>query len=246
MADQTGTLIVIPARLQSTRLPRKPLADIAGRPMVARVLDLCRGADLGPVAVATDSEEIASAVAAAGGNVTMTRDDHASGTDRVAEAVRTLDPDARHPIVLNMQGDYPTLDPDVLRRTVAVLRDGAADIATACNVITDDAETTDPNAPRLIGTPVGEDRLRALYFTRGAAPWGEGPHYHHIGLYAFRRRALDRFVALPPSPLERRERLEQLRALEAGMRIDAAVVEAAPIGVDTEDDLAAARRHFGA
>ncbi|MEO1200878.1 MAG: 3-deoxy-manno-octulosonate cytidylyltransferase [Pseudomonadota bacterium] len=237
-------LIVIPARLASSRLPDKPLADIAGKPMVLRVHDLCVSAGLGQVAVATDSEAIADCVRQAGATAVMTRSDHQSGTDRVAEAVGAIDPDRRFDIIVNMQGDYPTLDPHVLQAAVDVFDRSEADIATVCSVITDEAEKTDPNAPRLIGTPVAEDLLRALYFTRGIAPWGDGPHYHHIGLYAFRRAALERFVALEPSPLEQRERLEQLRALEAGMRIDAAIVEAAPIGVDTPADLALARAHF--
>lgn len=238
------TLIVIPARMAAARLPGKPLADLGGRPMVARTLEVAVSADIGPAIVATDSDEIAEAVAAVGGRAIMTSPDHASGSDRVHEAARVFDPGDRFQAVLNLQGDYPTLDPATLRATIAVLDDPDVDIATAASVITAEREKTDPDTPRLIGTPVDWRRLRALYFTRGQAPFGEGPHYHHIGIYAFRRAALDAFVALPPSTLEKRERLEQLRALEAGMRIDAALVDAAPIGVDTPADLEAARKHF--
>ena len=240
----SDTLIIIPARMAAARLPGKPLVDLGGKPMVVRTLQLAVRADIGPVVVATDSDEIAEAVTAAGGVAVMTRPDHASGSDRVHEAARIFDAQDRHQAVLNLQGDYPTLDPETLRATIAVLDDPAVDIATAASVITDARETTDPDTPRLIGTPVDWHRLRALYFTRGQAPFGEGPHYHHIGIYAYRRAALDAFVALPPSTLEKRERLEQLRALEAGMRIDAALVDAAPIGVDTPADLEAARKHF--
>jgi 3-deoxy-manno-octulosonate cytidylyltransferase (CMP-KDO synthetase) len=235
--------ILIPARMAATRLPGKPLADIAGRPMIAHVLDRATEAGVGPVFVATDSEEIAAAVAKAGGRAVMTRADHASGSDRVFEAMERVA--AGTEIVINVQGDLPTLDPADIRSALAPLTDPAVDIATIAAEIRKAEERTNPSVVKVVGTPVGGAvdvrRLRALYFTRATAPYGDGPLYHHIGLYAYRRAALERFVRLPPSPLERREKLEQLRALEAGMRIDVAVVASVPLGVDTPDDLAIAR-----
>jgi 3-deoxy-manno-octulosonate cytidylyltransferase (CMP-KDO synthetase) len=234
-------LILIPARMASTRLPGKPLADIAGEPMIVHVWRRAVEANLGPVWVATDSPEIAAAVAKAGGHAAITRGDHASGTDRVHEALHQADSAARADIIVNVQGDLPTLNPADLAAAAALLSDRSVDIATLAAEIVKTHERGDPNVVKVVGTPVGPDRLRALYFTRATAPAGEGPLYHHIGLYAFRRAALERFVALPPSPLERRERLEQLRALEAGMRIDAAIVASVPLGVDTPADLETAR-----
>ncbi|HEY6995451.1 MAG TPA: 3-deoxy-manno-octulosonate cytidylyltransferase [Xanthobacteraceae bacterium] len=238
MAD---ILIVIPARLVSTRLPGKPLADIAGEPMIIHVMRRAQAAQLGAVLVATDSEVIAACVEKAGGRAVMTRADHLSGSDRVFEALETVDPQRRAAIVVNVQGDLPTLPPSDIAAAIGPLADPAVDIATLAAEIRRAEERGDPNVVKLVGTPVAERRLRALYFTRATAPAGEGPLYHHIGLYAFRRAALARFVALPPSPLERRERLEQLRALEAGMRIDATIVESVPLGVDTPADLERAR-----
>src|SRR5262245_29467701 len=238
MAD---ILIVIPARMASSRLPGKPLADIAGEPMIVHVMRRAQAARLGAVAVATDSEVIAACVEKAGGLAVMTRADHVSGSDRIFEAPATADPQRRAASVGNVQGDLPTLAPSDLAAAVGPLADPAVDIATLAAEITRPQERGDPNVVKLVGTPVAERRLRALYFTRAPAPAGEGPLYHHIGLYAFRRAALARFVALPPSPLERREKLEQLRALEAGMRIDATLVESVPLGVDTPEDLERAR-----
>ena len=235
-------LILIPARMASTRLPGKPLADIAGEPMIVHVWRRALAAKLGRVFVATDAPAIAEAVEKRGGGAVLTRAGHASGTDRIHEALQKVDPGRRTEIVVNMQGDLPTLEPKSLAAAVAVLVDDAAvDIATLAAEIRKAEERDNPNVVKVVGTPVGPSRLRALYFTRATAPAGEGPLYHHIGLYAFRRAALERFVALPPSPLERREKLEQLRALEAGMRIDAAIVETVPLGVDTAEDLATAR-----
>jgi len=234
-------LIVIPARMAATRLPGKPLADIAGDPMIVHVLRRARAAALGEVVVATDSEPIAACVEKAGGRAVMTRADHVSGSDRIFEALQSLDPSARCEVVVNVQGDLPTLAPADIRSALEPLADPAVDIATLAAEITRPQERSDPNVVKLIGSPLGPKRLRALYFTRGEAPWGDGPHYHHIGLYAYRRAALARFVALPPSTLERREKLEQLRALEAGLRIDAAIVDSVPLGVDTPEDLARAR-----
>jgi len=238
MAD---VLVLIPARMASTRLPGKPLADIAGVPMIVHVLRRAEAADVGPVVVATDSVDIATTVEKAGARAVMTRTDHASGSDRIFEALCHVDPGRGAKIIVNVQGDLPTLVPDHIASALEPLADDAVDIATLAAEISDPAERSDPNVVKVVGTPVGPSRLRALYFTRATAPWGAGPLYHHIGLYAYRRTALERFVALPPSPLEQREKLEQLRALEAGMRIDVAIVDTVPLGVDTPQDLVRAR-----
>lgn len=235
-------LILIPARMGATRLPGKPLADIAGLPMIVHVLRRAQEAAIGRVAVATDSPEIAAAVAAHGGEVVMTRSDHPSGSDRIHEALEKLDGAAAHPVVINLQGDFPTIQPDHIRAVLGPLDDRKVDIATLAAEIHTEEESTNPNVVKVIGSPLGGNRLRALYFTRATAPYGDGPRYHHIGVYAYRREALARFVKLPPSPLELREKLEQLRALEAGMRIDVAIVDAVPRGVDTAADLETARR----
>jgi 3-deoxy-manno-octulosonate cytidylyltransferase (CMP-KDO synthetase) len=242
MAD---VLILIPARMASTRLPGKPLLDIAGEPMIVHVMRRAQAARLGEVVVATDSEVIAACVEKAGGRAVMTRADHASGSDRIFEALAVADAQRKIAIIVNVQADLPTIAPSDIAAAIAPLADPAVDIATVAAEITWEQERTDPNVVKLVGTPVGERRLRALYFTRAAAPAGEGPLYHHIGLYAFRRPALERFVALPPSPLEQREKLEQLRALEAGMRIDATIVDSVPLGVDTPADLERAREILG-
>jgi len=238
-------IIVIPARMASTRLPGKPLADIAGEPMIVHVARRAAESGIGKVLVATDSAEIASAVEAAGFAVAMTRADHESGSDRVFEALLAHDPDAAADVVVNLQGDLPTLSPDLVGRVLEPMRDASVDISTLAVEISEDDEKTDPNIVKLVGAPAGDGRLRALYFTRATAPWGEGPLYHHIGIYAYRRPALARFIGLKPSTLERRERLEQLRALEAGMRIDAMIVDTVPLGVDTPRDLERARRMLG-
>jgi 3-deoxy-manno-octulosonate cytidylyltransferase (CMP-KDO synthetase) len=235
------TLVLIPARMAATRLPGKPLADICGEPMIVHVWRRAVEAGIGRVAVATDSDEIAGAVRAAGGEVAMTSAAHENGTSRINEAIGRLDPGGAFDAIVNVQGDLPTIAPDAIRAALGPLADPAVDIATIAAVITRDEEKTDPNVVKVVGSEVGPKRLRALYFTRATAPFGDGPLYHHIGLYAYRRAALARYVALPPSPLEKRERLEQLRALEAGMRIDVAVVDAVPLGVDTPADLARAR-----
>jgi 3-deoxy-manno-octulosonate cytidylyltransferase (CMP-KDO synthetase) len=234
-------LVLIPARLAATRLPNKPLADIAGEPMIVQVWRRAMEAGIGPVAVATDSPEIAAVVEKAGGVAVMTRGDHPSGSDRIKEAADRLDPDGLHDVIVNVQGDLPTIDPRVIAASVLPLTDREVDMATLAAVITREAEKTEPSVVKAVGTPITAHRLRALYFTRATAPWGEGPLLHHIGLYAWRRKALDRFVALPPSPLELREKLEQLRALEAGMRIDIILVDDVPLGVDTAHDLERAR-----
>ena len=227
--------------MSSTRLPGKPLADIGGVPMIVHVWRRAMEADVGPVVVAADDARILDAVRDAGGRAVMTRPDHASGSDRIFEAIGAADPDGRHDIVVNVQGDLPTIEAEAVRAAVSPLRDLAVDIATLATPIRREEERDDPNVVKAVGTFVGERRLRALYFTRARAPWGEGDLLHHIGLYAYRRSALARFVALPPSPLETRERLEQLRALEAGMRIDISLVDVSPLGVDTPEDLERAR-----
>jgi len=238
-------LVLIPARMAAIRLPGKPLADIAGLPMIVHVLRRAEAARIGSVAVATDSADIAKAVEKAGGCAVMTSADHPSGSDRIFEALGRIDPHGRVTTVVNVQGDLPTLPPSDLVAALAPLADPAVDIATIAAEVRSREERTNPNVVKVVGTEVAQGRMRALYFTRATAPFGEGPLYHHIGLYAYRRAALVRFVALPPSPLERRERLEQLRALEAGMRIDVQLVDSVPLGVDTPEDLAAARALLG-
>lgn len=234
-------IILIPARFSAARLPGKPLADIDGSPMIVHVLQRALAAGIGPVAVATDTPEVADAVEAAGGRVVMTGTDHPSGSDRIHEALGIIDPEGRHDIVVNVQGDLPTIDPAVIAASAALLADEAVDIATLAALITREEERHAESVVKVVGAEVAPGRLRALYFTRATAPWGEGPLYHHIGLYAYRRQALERFVGLSPSLLERRERLEQLRALENGMRIDVAIVDDVPLGVDTPHDLERAR-----
>jgi 3-deoxy-manno-octulosonate cytidylyltransferase (CMP-KDO synthetase) len=237
-------LVLIPARMASSRLPGKALAAIAGKPMIVHMLTLAKAAAIGPVAVATDCAEVVRAVEAAGGRAVMTRTDHASGSDRIHEALGIVDPARRAAIVVNLQGDMPTLTPADLQAVLAPLADPVVDIATIATEIRDEAGRTNPNMVKVVGAAVAPGRLRALYFTRATAPFGEGPLYHHFGLYAYRRAALDQFVALPPSPLEKRERLEQLRALEAGMRIDVTIIDAEPLDVNTPEDLARVRDLF--
>lgn len=237
----SGALVVIPARMASTRLPDKPLLDIAGQPMIVHVLEQARAADIGPVVVACDDTRIKAAVEAAGGKAVLTDPDLASGSDRVRVAANAIDPDGRFPVVLNLQGDVPLIDPAAIRATFDPLSDPAVDIGTIATEIRDAALRDDPGAVKTVGTPTGAKRLRALYFTRATAPTGPGPLYQHIGLYAFRRAALEAFVALPPSPLEIRERLEQLRALEAGMRIDVSLIDSVPMDVNTPEDIEAVR-----
>jgi 3-deoxy-manno-octulosonate cytidylyltransferase (CMP-KDO synthetase) len=242
-------IIVIPARMAATRLPGKPLADIAGKPMIVHVLERAAEAALGPVLVACGDPEIAEAVEASDGRAVMTDPDLPSGSDRVLAAVETVDPNGAHDVVVNLQGDLPTIAPAAIAAVLEPLADPAVDIATLVAPIDDPAERDDPNVVKAVldfGAPDQMQRrtARALYFSRATVPAGEGPLYHHIGIYAFRRAALKRFVALPPSGLEKRERLEQLRALEAGMRIDAALIDDVPLGVDTEADLAKARERL--
>jgi 3-deoxy-manno-octulosonate cytidylyltransferase (CMP-KDO synthetase) len=239
---ETRTLVLIPARMAATRLPGKPLLDIAGLPMIVHVLRRAEAARIGRVAVATDTPEIAAAVTLHGGEVVMTHADHPSGSDRIYEALGKLDPGGETEIVVNLQGDFPTILPENIRSVLGPLADPVVDIATLAAQIHSEEEDTNPNVVKVVGSPISEHRLRALYFTRATAPWGEGPRYHHIGLYAYRRAALERFVGLAPSALERREKLEQLRAIEAGMRIDVTLVDTVPRGVDTPADLVTTRQ----
>jgi 3-deoxy-manno-octulosonate cytidylyltransferase (CMP-KDO synthetase) len=239
---ETRNLVLVPARMASTRLPGKPLLDIAGLPMIVHVLRRAEAAQIGRVAVATDTPEIAAVAKSHGFAAVMTRADHVSGSDRIYEALGELDPHGEAEIVVNLQGDFPTIRPDNIRSVLEPLADPAVDIATLVAEIHDTEEDTNPNVVKMVGSLVSERRLRALYFTRATAPWGDGPRYHHVGLYAYRRAALQRFVALPPSALERQEKLEQLRAIEAGMRIDGMIVDTVPRGVDTPADLDTARQ----
>ena len=247
MSPPRNTVVIIPARLAATRLPDKPLADIRGEPMIVHCWRRALAARVGPVIVACADRAIAEAVTAAGGEAVMTDPDHRSGSDRVFEALEAADPQGRYHTVVNLQGDLPTIEAPVIRAVLTPLAEAAVDIATIAAPITRPAERRDPNVVKVVlalapgAAPVAATG-RALYFSRAPVPAGDGPMYHHIGLYAYRRAALERFVGLPPSPLETRERLEQLRALEAGMRVDVALVDSVPLGVDTPADLARARR----
>ena len=251
-APRMSPIVLIPARLQASRLPGKPLAEIHGAPMIVWVLRRALESGIGPVVVACAEPEIAEAVTAAGGAAVLTRPEHPSGSDRIFEALERFDPEGRHDVVVNLQGDWPTVDPAMLRAVLAPLDNPEVDIATLAAEITDPAERENPNVVKAVAA-FGADRhapARALYFSRARVPWeGEGPGpalplYHHIGIYAYRRPALARFVALPASVLERRERLEQLRALEAGLRIDVALVDTVPFGIDTPADLERVRALF--
>ncbi len=236
-------LIVIPSRMASTRLPDKPLADIHGRPMIVHCLRRAEEAEIGPVLVAAADREIVAAVEAAGGRAVMTDPDHPSGSDRIWEAVRSVDPDGVFDPIVNVQGDLPTLEPAAIRAVLEPLAEPAVDISSIVAEITRAEERTNPNVVKAYTAFAPGARIaRALTFTRATAPAGDGPLFHHIGLYAYRRAALQRFVSLPPGLLEQREKLEQLRALEAGMRIDVALVATVPLGVDTPADLERARQ----
>jgi len=243
----SNPVLVIPARMASTRLPGKPLADIGGAPMIVHVWRRAREAALGPVIVACAEREIAAAIEAAGGQAVLTKPDHPSGSDRIFEALTLFDPSRQHDVVVNVQGDLPLIEPNAIRAALAPLAEAAVDIATLAAPIENDEELGNPSVVKIAaGFAPGTSVARALYFSRLPVPYGGGAHYHHIGLYAYRRAALERFVQLPPSPLEKRESLEQLRALEAGMRIDVALVDTVPFGVDTPADLARARELMAA
>jgi len=238
------TVILIPARMASTRLPGKPLADIHGLPMIVHVQRRAAEAGIGEAVVATDSEAVQAAVEKSGGRAVMTSSHHQSGSDRIFEALQAIDPEGRFDTIINVQGDLPTIDPADIRASLRPLADPAVDIATIAAVIHDASDRTNPNVVKLLGPMLSPGLMRGATFTRADAE-GAGPHYHHIGLYAYRRAALERFVKLPPSPNELRERLEQLRALDNGMRIDVAIVNSVPLGVDTPNELAKAREMLG-
>ena len=240
-------IVIIPARMASTRLPGKPLADIAGLPMIVQVLRRAEEAAIGPVVVACAESEIKAAVESAGGRAVLTDPDHPSGSDRIFEALQSVDPNGEYDAIVNLQGDLPVLDPAVVRAAMKPLDNAEVDIATLVAEIELEEEKTNPNVVKaVVGFEGGQDVGRALYFSRATVPHGDGPLYHHIGIYAYRRSALERFVSLSPGVLEQREKLEQLRALENGMRIDAARVDTVPFGVDTPADLERARQILGA
>ena len=241
MSAPKNPLIVIPTRLAARRLPRKPLADIHGTPMIVHCLRRAEAADVGPVLVACGDAEVADAVGAAGGDAILTPPDLPSGSDRIHAALAERDPGRAHDAVVNLQGDLPTISAAEIRAALSCLDDPAVDIGTLAAPIVDEAERQDPSAVKAVIAAAAGGPARALYFSRATVPTGPGDHYHHIGVYAYRRAALDAFVALPPSPLETREKLEQLRALEAGMTIAVALVDSVPLGVDTAADLDRAR-----
>jgi 3-deoxy-manno-octulosonate cytidylyltransferase (CMP-KDO synthetase) len=239
-------VVIIPARMASSRLPGKPLADIGGVPMIVRVWTRAMQAGIGPVVVACAEEEIADAVERAGGHAVLTHPDLPSGSDRIFAALKLVDPpdkdgNGRYDTVINCQGDLPALDPAQLQAAAAALP--GHDIATLAAPIADEADRANPAVVKAVVAWEPEGRIgRALYFSRATVPAGPGDHFYHVGLYAYTRAALERFVALPPSPLEQREKLEQLRALEAGMTIAVARVDAVPLSVDTPEDLEHARK----
>jgi 3-deoxy-manno-octulosonate cytidylyltransferase (CMP-KDO synthetase) len=239
-------IVIIPARMAATRLPGKPLADIGGQPMIVRVLRAALAANVGPVAVAAGDPEIVEAVRAAGGEAVLTDPALPSGSDRILAALAQLDPQGRHDVVINLQGDMPFVQSEVLAACADLLsREAACDIATVVTPEDSEADRTNPDVVKaVLALPDGAKAGRALYFTRSVLH-GPGPIWRHVGIYGYRRAALERFNAAPPSPLEQREKLEQLRALEMGLQIWAARIDKAPISVDTPDDLARARAAVG-
>lgn len=241
------SIVLIPARMAASRLPNKPLADVAGVPLIVQVLRRALEADVGPVVVACCDPPVAEAVERAGGTAIMTDPDHVCGSDRIFEALQTIDPERRYDVIVNLQGDLPTIAPADVAAVLDALTSSGADAATIAAEIDNERDrNADSVVKAVVSLPPDAVQGPALYFTRKTAPWGDGPHYHHIGIYAYRRDALERFVKLPPAPLERRERLEQLRLLENGMRITCRIVETVPLGVDTPEDLEEARRLLGA
>ena len=236
-----SVLVIIPSRLEATRLPGKPLADIGGKPMIVRVLEQARNANIGRVVVACDHQMIADAIVAHGGEAVLTRSDHQSGSDRIHEAGGLVDPEGVYSVILNLQGDVPLIEPAAVHAALKPLETPEVSIGTIMTEIRNPQFRDDPSFVKAVTTPTGTGTHRALYFTRATAPTGDGPLYQHIGVYAYRRSALENFVKLPPSPLEQREKLEQLRALEAGMRIDVSIIDSAPMDVNTPKDLERAR-----
>jgi 3-deoxy-manno-octulosonate cytidylyltransferase (CMP-KDO synthetase) len=236
-------IVIIPARMAAARLPGKPLADIGGQPMIVRVLKAAEAAGAGPVAVAAGDAGIVEAVQAAGGRAVLTDPALPSGSDRILAALDAIDPDGAHDVVVNLQGDMPFVAPEVLEACVKLLRsEPACDIATVVAPEQSPDDRANPDVVKaVLAIPPGAAHGRALYFTRSILH-GDGPVWRHIGIYGYRRPALRRFNAAPPSPLEQREKLEQLRALEMGMQIWAAAIDASPISVDTPADLEKARQ----
>lgn len=236
-------IIIIPARMASTRLPGKPLAYICGLPMIVHVMKRAEAAKIGPVFIACAEEEIAKSVEKAGGHAILTDPNHHSGTDRIFEALRKIDKSKKHDVVVNVQGDLPTIDPKIIKNSLVPFKNKQVDITTLAAEIKNDKEAENPNIVKaVIAWNKDKKSGRALYFTRARAPHGNGGLYHHIGLYAYRRTAIEKFTKLPPSPLEKQEKLEQLRALENGMRIEVVLVDTVPFGVDTPEDLKLARK----
>ncbi|MDB5421940.1 MAG: 3-deoxy-manno-octulosonate cytidylyltransferase [Brevundimonas sp.] len=235
-------LVLIPARMAATRLPNKPLADIGGKPMIVRAYEGALESGL-PVAVAAGDQEIVDVITAIGGRAVLTDPDLPSGSDRIRAAVEALDPDGEYDAIINLQGDMPFADPGLATACAALLHgEPSCDIATLVAVEADISDRTNPDVVKaVLAIEDGERHGRALYFTRSTL-YGGAPVWRHIGIYGYRREALMRFCAAPPSPLEKREKLEQLRALEMGLSIWAAVISEAPLSVDNPDDLAAARR----
>ena len=238
MMKEKRPIIIIPARMSSTRLPGKPMALINNDPMIVHVWRRAMETNLGPVVVACDHEDIKDAVEAVGGKAVMTDPDLPSGTDRCYAALQAVDPEGEYTHIINLQGDLPTLEPDLIKAAYSTMDIDGVDIGTLVCPIEDREELEDPSVVKAVLSFVNDNtRAKALYFSRAAMPAGEGGHYHHIGIYVYSRDALSKFVGLPPSGLEMREKLEQLRALENGMRIDAVVVDTIPLGVDTPQDL---------
>ncbi|MEZ5690066.1 MAG: 3-deoxy-manno-octulosonate cytidylyltransferase [Rickettsiales bacterium] len=233
-------IIIIPARMASTRLPNKPLALIGNLPMIVHVAKRASQANIGRVVIACDGDKIAEVVRNSGFEAIITDKDLPSGSDRIHQALINIDPEAKHEIIINVQGDMPCIDPNIINNVFEVLKNPDTDIATLAAIITDESEKTDPAVVKIAMSKNG----RCLYFSRAAIPHGQGELYHHIGIYAYRRKALEKFVLLPPSPLERSEKLEQLRALEAGMNIYASIVDTVPLGVDTVEGLEKARKFY--
>lgn len=231
-------ILLIPARMQAARLPNKPLADIGGTPMIVHVLRRATESGLGRVVVAAAEQEIVDAVTQAGGEAVLTNPALPSGSDRIHEALSKIDAAHKHDAVINVQGDVPTLEGEYIRAAYSVLSNPDVDIGTLVTPLTRDADIDAPQNPKVIlDIKENEQVGRAFYFTRVRAPYGQGPYYGHIGLYAYRREALERFVKSPQNGLEKRESLEQLRALGLGLRIDARVVDTFPLGVDTPENL---------
>ena len=237
-----NTVILIPARMQSERFPNKPLADICGKSMILHVLDRANEADIGSVYIACCEQEVFDEVTNNQGNALFTKIDHACGTDRIYEALHKIENSHNIDYVINVQGDLPTIDPDIIRKISEEISKDECDIVTVVSAIKDQEEKTNPNVVKaILSFKENEDAANALYFTRATAPYGDGDLYHHIGIYAYTRKALEKFVNLPASPLEKREKLEQLRALENGMKINALLVDTVPLGVDTPADLEKAK-----